>query len=343
MNTEKQTLEIEIESHDTHNNDIKEKIIKANEKLELVINEVKKKIVGQDNLIKALLVSLLARGHILLEWAPGLAKTLSVETLSKTLDLTFKRIQFTPDLLPSDLLGAKIYRQEKNEFYTKKWPIFANFILADEVNRAPSKVQSAMLEAMAERQVTIWEDTMKLDSPFVVLATQNPIEQEGTFNLPEAQLDRFLLKVVIDYPTSEEEKEIMKRYSNPSDVILKKILHKDDILKLQDLAEDIYVDDKIYEYVKDIVLSTRYPDRYWISSIKGYISYWVSPRASIALVKSAKSLALLEGRSFVLPEDIKEIAHLVLRHRLILSYEAMADDITPDYIISEILNNVKIV
>lgn len=303
----------------------------------VIKNEFKKSIVGQDLLIRDLLISLFCSGHILLEWAPGLAKTFSVATLSDIIDLDFQRIQFTPDLLPSDLVGNIIYHPDTKQFEVKKGPIFSNMVLADEINRAPSKVQSALLEAMAEKQVTIWDETFRLDKYFMVLATQNPIEQDGTYSLPEAQLDRFLLKTIVDYPWETEEIEIMKKYSITQNEKLKKILKKADIWKLREEIEKIHVDDNIYNYVKDLVFYTRNDEE-----IKEFLLYWASPRASIALIKTAKALAFLNWRDFVLPEDIKEMIKPVLRHRLILSYEAIAEWITPDNVIEKITNNVKI-
>ena len=307
------------------------------ERINKVITEISKKVIGQERLVRDLLISLLCKGHILLEWAPGLAKTLSVATLSEVISLDFKRIQFTPDLLPSDLIGNRIYHPDTKEFSTKKGPIFSNLVLADEINRAPSKVQSALLEAMAERQVTIWEETFKLDKQFMVLATQNPLEQDGTYSLPEAQLDRFLLKTVIDYPTEKEELEIMKQYSSDNIVKLDKILKKTDLSKLQDEVSNIHVDDNIYKYVKDLIFCSR-EDK----EIKEYLSYWASPRASIALIKVVKAIAFLEWRDFVIPEDVKEMIKPVLRHRIILNYEAIADWVTPDEIIEKIINKVEI-
>ncbi len=315
----------------------KEKFTELNQKVQEVFSEIWKKIVWQEELIRDLMIALLSRWHILLEWAPWLAKTLSVDTLSKTLGLDFNRMQFTPDLLPSDLIWAKIYDPDAKSFFVKHWPIFSNFILADEINRAPSKVQSALLEAMAERQVTIWESTFKLEEPFIVLATQNPIEQSGTFDLPEAQLDRFLLKTIITYPTKEQEIQILKQSKDLGNVKIKKILTKKDVLDAQKLVKEIYVDDNILNYISDIVFETRDSEKY-----KDLITYWVSPRWSIWLLQASKVLALIAGRDFVIPEDIKAVAKTVLRHRLILSYEALADNITEDEIIEKILGVVKV-
>ncbi|NDK08884.1 AAA domain-containing protein [Candidatus Gracilibacteria bacterium] len=308
-------------------------------KIEELKQEIKKVVIGQDELIRDLLITLFCRGHILIEGVPGLAKTLTVSSLSKALDLDFSRVQFTPDLLPSDLIGARIYTPETKEFYIKTGPIVSNFVLADEINRAPSKVQSALLEAMAERQVTIADKTIMLDEPFIVLATQNPIEQDGTYTLPEAQLDRFLFKTVVSYPSDLEEIEIMKNNSLNTDLSqIKKVLGKKDILKIQSLISEVFVDQNIYEYIKDIVVYTRDPN----NEIGKYLFYGASPRASIALLSASKALAFLSDRDFVIPEDIKEIAKQVLRHRLILNYEAIAENIGVDILIERVLNNVKV-
>lgn len=308
------------------------------DKIEQLKQEIKKVIVWQDLLIRDLLITLFCRGHILIEWVPGLAKTLTISSLSKALDLDFSRVQFTPDLLPSDLIWARLYTPETKEFYIKTGPIVSNFVLADEINRAPSKVQSALLEAMAERQVTIADKTIKLDEPFIVLATQNPIEQDGTYSLPEAQLDRFLFKTVVIYPSEQEEIEIMKNNSLNLDLSqVNKVLWKTDIIAIQKIVEEIYVDQNIYEYIKDIVFYTRDES----NEAGKYLFYWASPRASIALLVASKALAFLSGRDFVIPEDIKEIAKQVLRHRLILNYEAIAENIKVDDIIDWILNRVK--
>lgn len=307
------------------------------ERINNVISEIWKKVIGQRILIRDILICLLSKWHILLEWAPGLAKTLSIASLSEAVSLDFKRIQFTPDLLPSDLIGNRIYHPDTKEFSVKKWPIFSNLVLADEINRAPSKVQSALLEAMAEKQVTIWEETFLLDKQFMVLATQNPIEQDWTYSLPEAQLDRFLLKTIIDYPTEQEEIEIMKQYSVFNDSKIKKILKKIDLGKIQEEISKIHVDENIFTYVKDLVFCSR-EDK----EIKEYLLYWASPRASIALIKVSKALAFLEWRDFVLPEDVKEMVKPVLRHRIILNYEAIAEGITPDNVIDKIISKVEI-
>ena len=307
-------------------------------KIDTSFFEISKKVIGQKSLVRDLFIVLFSRGHILIEWAPWLAKTLAVDSLSKVLNLNFKRIQFTPDLLPSDLIWSNIYNPAKNEFYVKNWPIFSNFVLADEINRAPSKVQSALLEAMAERQVSIWDTTFKLDLPFIVLATQNPIEQEWTFNLPEAQLDRFLLKTIVDYPNESEELEIMRQNKNIEKIQINSIFSKEEILQVQDLVDEIYVDENILNYIKDIVFYTRNSN----TNISKYISYPVSPRASLSLLKTAKALALISWRDFVIPEDVKEMTYWVLRHRIILNYDAMADEIKVDDLIKIILDNVEV-
>lgn len=299
--------------------------------------EIGQKVVGQDKLVRDLLVGLFSHGHILLEWAPGLAKTLAVSTLAKVVNLDFQRIQFTPDLLPSDLTGAKIYNPEKKDFFIKKWPIFSNLILADEINRAPSKVQSALLEAMAEKQVTIGDETYRLEEPFMVLATQNPLEQDGTYSLPEAQLDRFLLKTIVEYPSKEEEIQIMKKFSCEDEIKVNKILGKRDLQKMQKAIESVHIDDNIYHYVKDIIFCSRENEE-----VRKHLLYGASPRASIGLIKTAKVLAFLSGRDFVVPEDIKEMAFPVLRHRIILSYESIADRINADDVIQIILESVSI-
>jgi len=315
----------------------KEKLQQFHIDIESLNYEISKKVIGQHTMIRDILIALFAKWHILIEWAPGLAKTLAVETIAKTLNLNFNRIQFTPDLLPSDLIGTNIYRPEKGEFVVKKWPIFSNFVLADEINRAPSKVQSALLEAMAERQVSIGDTTYKLERPFIVLATQNPIEQEGTFKLPEAQLDRFLLKTVVSYPSEEEELEILKNINTIEESEVRKIFSKTDIIDIQKLIDHIEVSESIYTYIKDIVFFTRNE-----TTVTPYISYPISPRASLALLKSSKVRACLEGREFVLPEDVKEMAYASLRHRIVLNYEALADEVEVDAIVDEILHQVSI-
>ena len=329
----------------TKNINLQEKIDFYKSKIEDLKKEVHKKIVGQDELIEAMLIALFGKGHILIEWVPGLAKTLTVDTLSKTLSLGFNRIQFTPDLLPSDLTWTEIYNPKSWEFTIKKGPIFSNFILADEINRAPSKVQSALLEAMAERQITIWNDTFKLEEPFIVLATQNPIEQAWTYRLPEAQMDRFMLKVDIDYAQKEDEKQVYKRLMwDFEEIKINKILGKKDIKEIGNLLKEIYISDAIYDYVTDIIDATRNPDNYkWLEVVKKYLSYWISPRWWIALLAWARVLALMNSRDFVIPEDIKQIAPKILSHRLVLSYDAVADNMIEDKIVDIILENVKVV
>ncbi len=320
-----------------------EKQIEENKEILIkIFNEVHKKIVWQEKLVKNLLIWLLTWWHILLEWVPWIAKTLTIDTLANSVDLNFKRIQFTPDLLPSDLIWTEIYNSPKSKFETVKWPIFTNFLLADEINRAPSKVQSALLEVMAEKQVTIWENTYILDRPFVVLATQNPIEQSWTYKLPEAELDRFLLKVNVDYPNLEEEKQIVKNIYNIEEVEIKKIIAKQDILDMQNLVKKIYVSDSIIDYIWDLVFATRQPEKYNLEEIENYLSYWVSPRWSLALLKASQALAFLDWRSFVIPEDVKNIATEALAHRLVLNYDARADEITEIDIIEKILKKVSI-
>lgn len=320
-----------------------ETIQDAQQKIAAVVAEVQKIVIGQSRLVRNLVVALLAKGHILLEWVPGLAKTLSIETLSKAIWVSFSRIQFTPDLLPSDLLWTRVFDPAKVDFVTKKWPIFAHLVLADEINRAPAKVQSALLEAMAERQVTIGEEKFVLDAPFVVMATQNPLEQEGTYSLPEAQLDRFLLKTVITYPTQDEEMQIMKQIGWAELPSIQKIITQKQILALQSVVGDVYVSEAIYQYVKNIVFATRYPEQYNLTELKNYIDRWVSPRASLALIQCARVLALIAWRAYVIPEDIKEIAHEVMRHRLVLSFEALAAEVTADSIITTILDTIPLV
>jgi len=327
------------------NIELQEKIENASEKINEVIAEIHKKIVGQEDLIKTIIIGLLAKWHILIEWVPGLAKTLTVDTFSKTLNLWFNRVQFTPDLLPSDLIWTEIYNPKTWEFSIKKWPIFNNFILADEINRAPSKVQSALLEAMAEKQITIWNESFKLDEPFIVLATQNPIEQSWTYKLPEAQLDRFMMKVDVDYTEKNLEKEMYKKLnSNFEKIKINKILNKRDLKNIQNLLEEIHISENIYDYVADIIEATRNPQNYpKLKEIKKYLSYWISPRWGLSLISGAKVLALMNNRSFVIPEDIKAIAKQTLSHRLVLTYEAVSDEINSNKIIDIILENIKVV
>jgi len=301
-----------------------------------------KVIIGQKHLVESLLIGLLSDGHILLEGVPGLAKTLAIKTLSDLIKADFSRIQFTPDLLPADVLGTMIYSQKKEEFHIKKGPIFANLILADEINRAPAKVQSALLEAMQERQVTIGENTYKLDEPFLVLATQNPIEQEGTYPLPEAQVDRFMLKVVINYPKKEEEKLIIRQNLLKEKPQVSPILSPKDIIEARDIVRQVYIDEKIERYIVDIVFATRFPQDYGLDSLKEMISFGASPRASINLALAARAYAFIKRRGYVIPEDIRAVCYDVLRHRIGLSYEAEANNMTSDEIITEILNTIEV-
>lgn len=299
-------------------------------------------IVGQKHLIDSLLISLLSNGHILLEGVPGLAKTLAIKTLSQLIDSDFSRIQFTPDLLPADVIGTLVYSQKNENFQVKKGPVFANFVLADEINRAPAKVQSALLEAMQERQVTIGSSTFDLPTPFLVMATQNPIEQEGTYPLPEAQVDRFMLKVVIDYPTLEEEKLIIRENLRGSIPEVKPVVGVDEIIKAREVVQQVYIDEKIEQYIADIVFATRYPERYGLENLKSLITFGASPRASINLAKAARAYAFIRHRGYVVPEDIRAVAYDVLRHRIGLSYEAEADNVSSEEIISNIINKVEV-
>ena len=301
-----------------------------------------KVIVGQKHLVESLLIGLLSNGHVLLEGVPGLAKTLAIKTLAQLIDANFSRIQFTPDLLPADVIGTMIYSQKKEEFQIKKGPIFSNFILADEINRAPAKVQSALLEAMQERQVTIANETFGLPKPFLVLATQNPIEQEGTYPLPEAQVDRFMLKVVIDYPKLEEEKLIIRQNINGDKFEVKPILKADEIIEARKVVRQVYLDEKIEKYIVDIVFATRYPEKYDLKELKDMIGFGGSPRASINLALAARSYAFIKRRGYVIPEDVRAVAHDVLRHRIGLTYEAEASNMTSDEIVSKILNKVEV-
>ena len=299
-------------------------------------------IVGQKHLIDSLLISLLSDGHILLEGVPGLAKTLAIKTLSQLIDAEYSRIQFTPDLLPADVIGTLIYSQKDNMFQVKKGPVFANFVLADEINRAPAKVQSALLEAMQEHQVTIGDNTFKLPNPFLVMATQNPIEQEGTYQLPEAQVDRFMLKVIIGYPTLEEEKLIIRENISGNMPKVTPVTTADEILKAREVVNQVYVDEKIEQYVTDIVFATRYPDRYGMPELKDMITFGGSPRASINLARAARAYAFIKHRGYVVPEDVRAVAHDVLRHRIGLSDEAEASNVTSEDIVSKIINKVEV-
>ena len=299
-------------------------------------------IVGQKHLVESLLIGLLADGHILLEGLPGLAKTLAIKTLSQLIDADFSRIQFTPDLLPADVIGTMVYSQKDEEFKAKKGPVFANFVLADEINRAPAKVQSALLEAMQERQVTIGKETFTLPSPFLVLATQNPIEQEGTYPLPEAQVDRFMLKVVIGYPDLSEEKKIIRQNISGEKITVKPLLKPQEIIEARKVVRQVYLDEKIEQYIADIVFATRYPDKYGMKDLKEMISFGGSPRASINLALAARAYAFIKRRGYVIPEDVRAVAHDVLRHRIGLSYEAEASNVSADEIVSRILNSVEV-
>lgn len=299
-------------------------------------------IVGQKHLVESLLIGLLSDGHVLLEGVPGLAKTLAIKTLASLIDAQYSRIQFTPDLLPADVIGTMVYSQKDETFQVKRGPVFANFVLADEINRAPAKVQSALLEAMQERQVTIGKETFKLPEPFLVLATQNPIEQEGTYPLPEAQVDRFMLKVVIDYPKLEEEKLIIRQNINGDKLNVKPILKADEIIEARKVVRQVYLDEKIEKYIVDIVFATRYPEKYDLKELKDMIGFGGSPRASINLALAARSYAFIKRRGYVIPEDVRAVAHDVLRHRIVLTYEAEASNMTSDEIVSKILNKVEV-
>lgn len=299
-------------------------------------------IVGQRHLIDSLLISLLSDGHILLEGVPGLAKTLAIKTLAQLIDADFSRIQFTPDLLPADVIGTMIYSQKDEGFHVKKGPVFANFVLADEINRAPAKVQSALLEAMQEHQVTIGDNTFNLPSPFLVMATQNPIEQEGTYQLPEAQVDRFMLKVIIDYPTIDEEKQIIRENIQKSMPKVTPVTSAEEILKAREVVNQVYIDEKIEQYIADIVFASRYPDRYGLKELKELITFGGSPRASINLAKAARAYAFTKHRGYVVPEDVRAVAHDVMRHRIGLSYEAEAANVSSEEIVSKIINKVEV-
>jgi MoxR-like ATPase len=323
--------------------EVAEKKLGNQQKIKDVFHEVSKIVVGQEYMVNRLLIGLFTQGHILLEGVPGLAKTLTVNTLAKVLHLDFQRIQFTPDLLPADLVGTMIYNQQKSEFEVKKGPIFSNMILADEVNRSPAKVQSALLESMQEKQVTIGETTYKLDKPFLVMATQNPIDQEGTYPLPEAQVDRFMMKVIVDYPSREEELIIMRRMSNLSfDDQIQTILSKKDIFQIRDEINQVRVSESLEKYIVELVFATRNPAEYGLKEEAGYVQFGASPRASIYLNLGAKAVAYFDKREYVLPEDVKEVAMDVMNHRMILNYEAEADGVDTRYIIDKILKKVPI-
>ncbi len=327
----------------TDRDKINEKVKKESKFIEDLMASMRQVIVGQEYLLERLLVGILANGHLLVESVPGLAKTMSIMTLSKSVDAKFQRIQFTPDLLPADIVGTLIFNPKESSFEIKKGPIFANIVLADEVNRSPGKVQAALLEAMQERQVTIGDTTYKLDEPFLVMATQNPIDQEGTYPLPEAQVDRFMLKVNITYPTEEEEIEILTRMGHTSTHIeVKPVVSPEDILRARKIVDEIYLDDKVKQYIVKIVFATRYPDKYGLKDLTNLIQYGASPRASIALILASKAYAFLKGRGYVTPQDIKSIGYDVLRHRVIPSYEAEAEEITSEDIITKIFEKVQI-
>ena len=299
-------------------------------------------IVGQKHLVDSLLIALLANGHILLEGVPGLAKTLAIKTLAQLVDAKYSRIQFTPDLLPADVTGTMVYSMQKEQFEVKKGPVFANFVLADEINRAPAKVQSALLEAMQERQVTIGDNTFKLEEPFLVMATQNPIEQEGTYPLPEAQVDRFLMKVVIGYPNKSEEKQIIRMNINSEKTNIRPLVSPQKILETRKIVEKIYIDEKIERYIVDIVFATRFPSDYGLNDLTSVISFGASPRASIGMALAARAYAFLNGRGYVIPEDVRAVCHDVMRHRMGLSYEAEANNISADDVVSEILDKIAV-
>ena len=307
-----------------------------------LVTGMNQQIIGQKHLIESLLIGLLSDGHVLLEGVPGLAKTKAIKTLASLIDAPFSRIQFTPDLLPADIIGTMIYSQQDGEFISKKGPVFANFVLADEINRAPAKVQSALLEAMQERQVTIGNETFPLPKPFLVLATQNPIEQEGTYPLPEAQVDRFMLKVVIDYPKLEEEKLIIRQNITGKEADVRPILRTNDIIDAREIVRQVYIDEKIEQYIADIVFSNKYKKKYNLKELKDYINFGGSPRASINLALAARAFAFIKRRGYVIPEDVRAVAHDVLRHRIGLSYEAEASNVTSEEIISRILNRVEV-
>jgi MoxR-like ATPases len=321
---------------------LKERIESNSAFVNMITSGMGQTIVGQKHLVESLLIGLLSDGHILLEGVPGLAKTLAIKTLASLMDAKYSRIQFTPDLLPADVVGTMIYSQKNEEFSVKQGPIFANFILADEINRAPAKVQSALLEAMQERQVTISETTFKLPEPFLVMATQNPIEQEGTYPLPEAQVDRFMLKVVIKYPKKEEEKLVIRQNISGEKVVLKPILTTQEILESRKIVREVYLDEKIEKYIIDIVFATRFPSEYGMKDLTNMIAFAASPRASINLALAARAYAFIKRREYVIPEDVRAVCYDVMRHRIGLSYEAEANNLTPEEIISEILNKIEV-
>ena len=321
---------------------LNELVASKNDFIHLITHGMDQTIVGQKHLIDSLLIALLANGHVLLEGVPGLAKTLAIKTLSQLIDAKYSRIQFTPDLLPADVIGTMVYSVKNETFQVKKGPVFANFVLADEINRAPAKVQSALLEAMQERQVTIGETTFPLDEPFLVMATQNPVEQEGTYPLPEAQVDRFLMKVVIGYPSKDEERIIIRQNISNEKRTVRPVLDPKEVIEAQKVVEQIYVDEKIERYIVDIVFATRDPKAYGLEDLASYISFGASPRASISLAKAARASAFLHQRGYVIPEDVIAVAHDVMRHRIGLTYEAEANNFTTDMIITDILDKVQV-
>lgn len=322
--------------------ELNERIEKQSAFITNLVTGMDQVIVGQKHLVESLLIGLLSDGHVLLEGVPGLAKTLAIKTLASLIDSKYSRVQFTPDLLPADVIGTMVYSQREENFQVKKGPIFANFVLADEINRAPAKVQSALLEAMQERQVTIGKETFKLPEPFLVLATQNPIEQEGTYPLPEAQVDRFMLKVVIDYPKHEEEREIIRGHISGKSQEVKPIIKAEEIIEARKVVQQVYIDEKIERYIVDIVFASRFPEQYGLKELKDYIEFGGSPRASINLALAARTYAFIKRRGYVVPEDVRAVAHDVLRHRIGLSYEAEANNVNSDEIVSQILNKVEV-
>jgi MoxR-like ATPase len=321
---------------------LNERIQQESAFVDLLQMEVGKTIVGQKGMVERLLIGLLSNGHVLLEGVPGLAKTLAIKTLAAAIKAKFQRIQFTPDLLPADVIGTMIFNQKNGEFTVRKGPVFANFILADEINRAPAKVQSALLEAMQERQITIGDQTFKLDEPFLVLATQNPIEQEGTYPLPEAQVDRFMLKIVIDYPSRDEERLIMRQNIAGLPIVTNPVISPADILKARAIVQDVYMDEKIERYILDIVFATRKPKDYKLDKLATLINYGASPRATINLALAAKAFAFIKRRGYVIPEDVRAICHDVLRHRIAVTYEAEAENVTSENLVDEILNTIEV-
>ena len=321
---------------------LNEKVAQESAFISVLRTELSKRVVGQKNMVDSLLIGLLAKGHILLEGVPGLAKTLAINSLAQAVKASFSRIQFTPDLLPADVIGTVIYNMNEQRFDVKKGPVFANFVLADEINRAPAKVQSALLEAMQERQVTIGYKTFKLESPFLVMATQNQVEQEGTYTLPEAQVDRFMLKVVIDYPKIEEERLIIRQNLQQSALEINTVMTAKELLNAQEAASEIYLDEKIENYIVDLIFATRYPKKYGLGELESYINFGASPRGSISLAKAAKCYAFIQGRGFVIPEDVRAIIKDVLRHRIGLTYEAEADLVTSETIIEKIVSTIQV-